>query len=29
MATIQRQALGIEVVRRGIVRQEDISEALE
>lgn len=29
MATIQRQPLGIELVRRGIVSQEDISEALE
>ena len=29
MATIQRQPLGIELVRRGIVKQEDIAEALE
>ena len=29
MATIQRQPLGIELVRRGIVNQEDISEALD
>lgn len=29
MATNQRQPLGIELVRRGIVKQEDIREALE
>ena len=29
MATAQRQPLGIELVRRGIVRQDDIREALE
>lgn len=29
MATNQRQPLGIELVRRGIVKQEDITEALE
>ena len=29
MAIIQRQPLGIELVRRGIVKQEDIAEALE
>ena len=29
MATTQRQPLGIELVRRGIVRQDDIREALE
>ena len=29
MATIQRQPLGIELVKRGIVKQEDITEALE
>ncbi len=28
MATNQRQPLGIELVRRGIVKQEDIKEAL-
>ena len=29
MATTQRQPLGIELVKRGIVKQEDITEALE
>ena len=29
MATNQRQPLGIELVRRGIVKQEEIREALE
>ena len=29
MATNQRQPLGIELVRRGIVKQEDIRDALE
>ena len=29
MATNQRQPLGIELVRRGIVKQEDIAQALE
>ena len=29
MATNQRQPLGIELVKRGIVKQEDITQALE